>query len=178
MQKPSLRCSSYIWYHRAAIRTAAVCAAAICAAAICAAAICAAADICGWQPWTFGLSEQLKCQPLLPPCVWLAAVSQMFIFASGRLSLISHISKVASSLEGCFDSCRGNIFSYLRTVMHFSPDLTGVGWTREERIQIQSKERQVFQIKQLHLTTIQSTNTISNTIANTGIILRAASFPY
>ena len=62
-------------------------------------------------------------------------------------------------MVGCFDSCRGNIFSYLRTAMHFTEGGEG-HWTREERIQIQSQEQQLFQIKQLHLTTIQSTNTI------------------
>ena len=52
----------------------------------------------------------------------------MFIFASGQpLTLVSHTLKVASSMVGCFDSCRGNIFSYLRTAMHFSPDLTEGG---------------------------------------------------
>ena len=34
--------------------------------AIHAAGICAAAVICGCQPWTFGLSGQLKCQLPLP----------------------------------------------------------------------------------------------------------------
>ena len=43
---------------------------ATCAAAICTAGICAAAPICGCQPWTFGLSGQLKCQLPPPLCVW------------------------------------------------------------------------------------------------------------
>ena len=95
-------------------------------------ATCAAAAICVWQPWTFGLSEELKCQLLLPPPLSDSSFPNVYIciWSSINFAKPSLRTKDAISLVGCFDSCRGNIFSDLPTAVHFSPDLTeGEEWS-------------------------------------------------